>query len=103
MRGFEERSLLGDSGYRARLEVGASPFTSADIELLVFIDAATLQRENPQLGEEDEISVSSAGLGLRWSWRQQLSLSIDHGQISEGSGDQQDGDSKTHFSLVYRY
>lgn len=103
LRGFEERSLLGDSGYRARLEAGASPFDSSNIELLGFIDAATLELEEAQIGEDDSISVSSIGLGLRWRWRQQLSVSIDHAEINEGSGDQEDGDSKTHFSLVYRY
>lgn len=103
LRGFEERSLLGDSGYSIRLEAGTPPLTSANILLIGFIDAADLELENPQAGEEDSISVSSIGLGLRWSWRQQLSLSIDFGQINEGSGEQEDGDSKAHFSLVYRY
>ena len=103
LRGFEERSLLGDSGYTIRLEAGAPPLTSANIMLIGFIDAADLQLEDVQAGEEDSISVSSIGLGLRWNWRQQLSISIDYGQINEGSGDQEDGDSKAHFSLVYRY
>jgi hemolysin activation/secretion protein len=103
LRGFEERSLLGDSGYSIRLEAGAPPLTSADIMLVGFIDAADLELEDVQAGEEDSISVSSIGLGLRWSWRQQLSLSIDYAQINEGSDDQEDGDSKAHFSLVYRY
>ncbi len=103
LRGFEERSVLGDSGYRMRLEAGAPPLTSANIQLIGFIDAANLELEDAQPGEDDSVSVSSIGLGLRWSWRQQLSLGIDYGQINEGSGDQEDGDSKIHFNLVYRY
>lgn len=103
LRGFEERSILGDKGYKLRLEGWTPRFASTAIQLIGFIDAANVELENPQLGEDDSVSVSSIGLGLRWSWKQQLSLSVDHGSISEGVGDQEDGDSKTHFSLVYRY
>ena len=103
LRGFEERSILGDKGHRIRFEGWAPPLGTTAIQLIGFIDAASIELENPQLGEDDAISVSSVGLGLRWNWKQQLSLSIDHGRINEGAGDQQDGDSKTHFSLVYRY
>lgn len=103
LRGFEERSILGDKGYKLRLEGWTPAFGSTAIQLIGFIDAANVELENPQLGEDDSVSVSSIGVGLRWSWKQQLSVSIDHGSISEGVGDQQDGDSKTHFSLVYRY
>lgn len=103
LRGFEERSILGDNGYKVRIEGWAPPFGSSNIQLIGFIDAASLELENPQLGEDDSVSVSGAGLGLRWNWMQQFSLSIDHGTIVEGVGDQEDKDSKTHFSLVYRY
>ncbi len=103
LRGFEERSILGDKGYKIRLETWTPPLGSTAIQLIMFIDAASVELENPQLGEEDSISVSSAGLGIRWNWERQLSLRVDHGSINEGTGNQEDGDAKTHFSLVYRY
>ncbi len=103
LRGFEERSILGDNGYSFRFETWTPPLASTTFRIIVFVDTASLEVENPQLGEDDSVSVSSYGLGVRWNWKQQVSLSIDHGSINEGVGDQQDGDSKTHFSLVYRY
>ncbi len=103
LRGFEERSILGDKGYKIRLESWTPPLGSTAIRLVLFVDTASVELENPQVGEEDSVSASSVGLGLRWNWKQQLSLSVDHGSINEGVGDQEDGDSKTHFSLVYRY
>ena len=103
LRGFEERSVLGDSGTSLRLEGWAPPLTDYSLQFVGFIDMASVELEDAQLGEDDSVSVSSVGLGLRWSWRQQLSLSLDFGSITEGVGDQEDGDSKTHFSLIYRY
>ena len=103
LRGFEERSILGDKGYKIRLEGWTPPLASTSVRLIVFVDTASVELENPQLGEDDSVAVSSVGLGLRWNWKQQLSLSVDHGSINKGVGDQRDGDSKTHFSLVYRY
>mgnify|MGYP003978472481 FL=1 len=44
---------------------------------------------------------------MRWSWKQQLSVSLDVGVINEGGGADtsinQDGDSKAHFNMVYRF
>lgn len=101
LRGFEERSVLGDSGINLRLEAWAPPL--AGVQLIGFLDFAKVELENPQIGEEESLSPSSYGLGLRWNWKRQLSLSLDFGRISEGVGEQMEGDSKAHVSLVYRF
>ena len=103
LRGFEERSVQGDSGTSLRFEGWAPPLTDYSLQFIGFIDVANVTLEDAQVGEDDDVSPQSVGLGLRWSWKQQLSLSLDHGSIIEGVGDQEDGDSKTHFSLIYRY
>ena len=101
LRGFEERSVLGDSGTNIRLEAWA-PLVYT-VQFIGFLDFANIELEDAQIGEDDDVSPASVGLGLRWSWRQQLSLALDFGSITEGVGDQEDGDSKTHFSLIYRF
>jgi hemolysin activation/secretion protein len=103
LRGFEERSILGDSGTSLRLEGWAPAWSNYGLQFIGFIDLANVTLEDAQLGEDDDVSPASVGLGLRWSWKQQLSLNLDFGSITEGVGDQEDGDSKTHFSLIYRY
>ena len=103
LRGFEERSVQGDSGTSLRLEGWAPPWSDYGLQFIGFIDLANVTLEDAQIGEEDDVSPASVGLGLRWNWKQQLSLNLDFGSITEGVGDQKDGDSKTHFSLIYRY
>lgn len=100
LRGFEERSVTGDSGHQISLEVWTPAY--ANTRFLVFIDQASVEFNNG-----DSFDLSSAGLGLRWSWKQQLSISLDYGVIIEGGGPDttinQDDDDKAHFNLVYRF
>ncbi len=105
LRGFEERSVTGDSGQQVSLELWMPPL--AGIRFLLFVDQASLDTNAGDVTPAESYQLSSAGLGLRWSWKQQLSLSIDYGQIIEGGGADatinQDGDSKAHLNLVYRF
>ena len=61
----------------------------------------------PIMNEGEEYDLSSYGLGLRWSWKQQLSTSLDYAIINEGGGPDatinQDDDDKLHFNLIYRF
>ncbi|MDJ0833579.1 MAG: ShlB/FhaC/HecB family hemolysin secretion/activation protein [Gammaproteobacteria bacterium] len=100
LRGFEERSVTGDSGYETTLEWWTPPWQG--IRFLFFYDMA-----NVELNEGEEYDLSSFGLGLRWSWQQQLSVTLDYAVINEGGGPDdtinQDDDDKAHFNLVYRF
>ncbi len=100
LRGFEERSVTGDSGYETTLEGWTPPWQG--IRFLVFFDQASLE-----LNEGEDYDLSSYGLGLRWSWQQQLSVTLDYAVINEGGGPDetinQDDDTKAHFNLIYRF
>ncbi len=100
LRGFEERSVTGDVGQQVSLELWTPAY--AGMRFLLFVDQASVE-----LNEGDSYDLSSAGLGLRWSWKQQLSVSLDYGVIIEGGGPDetinQDDDDKAHFNLVYRF
>lgn len=100
LRGFEQRSVTGDTGYQVSLEVWTPPY--AGVRFLVFIDLAHVELNNG-----DSFDLSSSGLGLSWSWKQQLSVSLEYGVINEGGGADtsinQDGDDRAHFNLVYRF
>ena len=105
LRGFEERSITADTGNQATLELWSPAWRG--LRGLLFYDAARMQNNAlPGLDEPSE-SLSSWGLGLRYGWKQQLSIALDHGVILEGGGSDpeinRDGDSKTHFNLIYRF
>jgi hemolysin activation/secretion protein len=104
IRGFEERELLGDNGWHTNLEIIAPPLGDTGVNLLLFYDRGHLENEDTGTGEPHlEIDPASAGLGLRWLWREQLGLRADAASVLEGAGDTEDGDTGYHFSLFYRF
>jgi hemolysin activation/secretion protein len=100
LRGFEERSVTGDSGYQTTFEVWTPAFIA--VRYLVFIDQAKVK-----YNDGIDYDLSSYGVGLRWSWKENLSVSLDYAVINEGGGPDttinQDGDDKAHFNLIYRF
>jgi hemolysin activation/secretion protein len=109
LRGFEERSVTGDSGYQLSLEVWFPPFTEYQLRFFGFTDFAHTEFNDGDFPGNDgvEFDLSSAGFGLFWSWKESLSLSLNYGVIGEGGGlDEtinEDGDDKFHLSAVYRF
>lgn len=111
MRGFETRSVTGDTGNQLSFEVWSPAFYG--VRYLAFVDTARLEFNSDGANVGEDYDVSSFGVGLRWSWKQQLSISLDYAVINEGvdtdpdtvTGDpvNQDDDDKAHFNLVYRF
>ena len=115
LRGFEERSVTGDSGHQLSFEVWSPAFWG--VRYLVFIDQASVEvNETPASNDGATYDLSSYGVGLRWSYKQQLSVSLDVGIINDGLGEDEgvnnnpqtedvniDGDTKAHFNLIYRF
>jgi len=109
LRGFEERSINGDEGQAIRIELWMPALTSYKVRWLIFADQAhvALKETSTALNDGLDANLSSVGLGLRWSWKQQLSVNVDYGKITkEGGSDtsiNREDDKKTHVSLVYRF
>lgn len=102
LRGFEERELLADNGWQTNLEVLAPPLGNSGISLLAFYDLGHLENEG-DTGQSAQVDPASAGLGLRWFWRNRLSIGADAASVLEGAGNTEDGDTALHFSLFYRF
>ncbi len=109
LRGFEERSVTGDSGYQLSLELWFPPVTAYNLRFLVFTDLAHTEfNDGDQPGNDGvDFDVSSAGVGMFWSWKENLSVSLNYGVIGDGGGldttINEDGDDKLHVSAVYRF
>jgi len=106
VRGFEERSIAADQGLIANLELWSPPIVQLyDIRLIGFLDAGFKKLNEPLPGQLEDDTISSIGVGARWSWLNQLQVALDYGQpIAGGDGEASDrGNSKWHVSLTYRY
>ena len=124
LRGFEERSVTGDSGYQMTFEVWFPAVTAYNLRFSVFYDLAhtefndgsadNFNNDNGTIGADGkadnqgiEFDLSSYGFGAFWSWKENLSVSMNYGIIGEGGGlddtINEDGDDKLHLGLVYRF
>lgn len=109
LRGFEERSVTGDSGYVLNLEIWFPPLSSYNLRFLAFADLGHTEFNDGKLDGNEGVSFdpSSAGIGMYWAWKESLSVALNYGYILEGGGLDpelnQDGDSKLHVNAVYRF
>jgi hemolysin activation/secretion protein len=83
-RGLEERTLTGDRGVAGGLEL-SRPVLLSGLKVLAFVDAAQIDRLNPQPGTTARETLATAGLGLRWTWSNWLAAQLDYGWVIDGS------------------
>jgi hemolysin activation/secretion protein len=107
VRGFAEREVTNDWGYRGTAEVytpdfgGKTPVAGARSRALAFVDWGGVYRINPGLGESTTQHIASAGLGFRFSHGTSLAFRADWAMVWNEGGEQGRGDSRVHFSLSY--
>ena len=106
VRGFEERTIAGDQALQANLELWSPQVPQLyGVRFLAFVDAGYKKLIDPIGQQKPNDTISSAGVGARWQWRDQAFISLDYGQpIANASGEAADrGNSKWHVNLQYRY
>ena len=113
VRGFNQRILIGDSGYQANFELWMPRFSSFQITPLVFIDYGHVEVNLPQLGETPEIDIASVGAGLRWNIKNKLNMVFDAAYVVDGNDEIKEftgsddysatGDVKAHIDVFYRF
>ena len=111
VRGTSERPLAGDSGLFASAEISTREIMPG-LRLLGFVDAGWLANNNPNGNPKPASdSLSSVGLGLRYSSPAGYVFSADYGRIVGGSqlpfvpnsGIPQSGDQKFHINFTARF
>jgi len=109
VRGFLEREVVNDRGYRGTLELQspdlgtAMKWPDARVRGLVFYDAGSVQRNKASPDENTGEFISSAGLGMRFSWGKAASARVDYAYVLNGGASQGKGDQRVHFSLSLLY
>ena len=106
VRGFEERTVSGDKGLHTSIEVWTPEIAQLyGLRLLGFVDAGHKRLVSPGVRQAETDTLSSAGFGARWQWQDQLFVTLDYGHaIANADGEAADeGYSKWHFNIQYRY
>ncbi len=107
IRGFFEREITNDLGYRGTLEVytpdfgGWTGISGARTRALVFFDFGGVRRNRPSPAEPHGAHVWSTGVGLRFSRGTNLAFRVDYGVVGGEGGSQTKDDAKLHASISY--
>jgi hemolysin activation/secretion protein len=105
IRGFDERVATGDKGVRVTLQT-YTPALFYNIRLLGFVEGGTVSLEDVPLGQADSETLVSIGVGARWSWSDNFSVSLDYAhevndvRANAASGVNSD---KLHLNVFYRF
>jgi len=108
VRGFLEREIVNDHGYRGTIE-GYTPDLAGLTDWLsgyrmrgvVFYDWGRVTRIEPLAFEPFRQSIGSAGFGVRLSSGLNLSLRLDYAVVTDKGGLQGRGDGRVHMSFAY--
>lgn len=109
VRGFGEREVSGDRGWRAGLELyspdlgPATGIENARLRLSAFVEGGRVRRIQPQLGELVAEGIASAGLGMRFGVGKALSARLDYGHVLDGGGDTGKNHGRWHGSVAYAF
>ncbi len=101
IRGFDEREVAGDDGYHLSLEAWAPP-NKTGIQMLAFADGGYGYRWETAPGDAEALTLTSFGVGARWSPTRRLSMSADFAYVTNGAGNVESGSSKFHFTVLAR-
>jgi hemolysin activation/secretion protein len=108
VRGFSERYVSNDKGYRTSWEIYSPDVAKlagfdGRLRFLGFYDQGTVRRNKVQPSELHQQSLDSAGLGLRLNYKASLSLRFDVAYVYHDgtSGNGKDGQTKGHVSMAW--
>jgi hemolysin activation/secretion protein len=109
VRGFIEREIANDRGYRGIVELFTPNIGSkinlpnTQTRLLVFYDWGEVSRVSPQPGEALGQSIASVGAGLRIAGSKYWSSRFDYARVIDAGGSQNKGHTRLHMSLNLSY
>jgi len=109
VRGFLEREIINDNGYRGTTEFYTPeltrfmPIAGARLRALAFYDWGAVKRVRPGVLEIHGQHIASAGLGVRFSRGTNINFRLDVATVLDSGGLQKIGDVRVHASFAYIY
>ena len=109
LRGYDPNSILGDTGIIISNELRSPAFHNTEqtwvgnVQVLGFWDWANLNSVHDAVGVLNHISASSAGAGLRYNIRSNLTGRLDYGWQLQHIPTTGDRDHLLNFSLILAY
>ena len=108
VRGFLEREVVNDHGYRGTVEAYTPDLAGMTKWLdgyrmrgVLFYDWGRVTRLQPLLSEPFRQNIASAGFGARLSRGTNLSVRMDYAVVIDKGGLQGRGDGRLHMTLAY--
>jgi hemolysin activation/secretion protein len=109
VRGFFEREVAADYGYSGSVEFYTPDFApkrgfgQGSLRALAFYDIGAVHFNHPQPGVDEQQSISSAGVGLRMGFKNNVALRFDGASVIDQGGSQHKGDWMIHFGLLVSF
>lgn len=106
VRGFYEREIANDSGYRSSVELYTPEFAGArksKMRVLAFYDFGEVNRNKSLPGEVTRSGISSAGVGARASMGNNFLLQAYLAKVFDDGGTRTSGQTRLHFSMALTY
>jgi hemolysin activation/secretion protein len=111
VRGFTEREIANDYGFRGSVEVYSPDFAGSlqsmgfgantRIRALTFYDWGRVQRNRPTILEVHRQSIASAGFGVRVASGTNFFIRADYGIVIDAGGLQSRGEGRGHVNMSY--
>lgn len=107
VRGFDERSVSGDRGWRTGLEIftpelgGDTGVAGGRLRFSAFVETGQIHRLQALPGETASEGIASVGLGMRFGIDKSLSIRLDYGHVIDGAANQNSGSNRLHGSIAY--
>lgn len=103
VRGFHEREIVDDRGWRTTVELLTADFGNRMLpglsaRGLVFVDRGRVARNRALAGETTQASIASVGAGVRLALAPRATLRIDVAHVLRGGGSRSRGSESVHFS-----
>ena len=105
LRGFLEREVANDRGYRANAELytpNLGPkfgWTDIQTRLLGFVDWGNVARNSALPSESHQQTLASVGVGLRFTGGKTFTMRSDYARVIDAGGAENKGHTRLHFSL----
>jgi hemolysin activation/secretion protein len=107
VRGFAEREITNDVGWRGTTELyspdfgGKTGIAGMRSRMLIFFDFGHVGRNRPGPAERHFENIASWGFGFRFSRGTNMAFRIDFAVVDNPGGFQTAGDNKVHASFSY--